>query len=149
MLAVAPVRQFTPHSSLLACIESLARDHDLGVTQTDLIRRFPWPCRLGHPEEGRVTLRDALEVIAEIGLSDSSETIIGPQGLNQLGDRIRQGVFLRVESEFGSDQWWRLAAVHPDGVEVMQPEADDPAQFGFIGWEELARLSVWSLAFDH
>jgi len=146
---IAAVRSIRPQSGLLACIESIARDRKMSASQQALLQRFPRRCRRFQADEGRIEYRDALELMADLGLADSFETVRELPALADLGDRVTRGVILGVPEINGAGpRWWRLAAVPGDGLVVMQPEAEDPASLVHVTWSEVARLGVWAVALD-
>lgn len=146
---VAAVRAIRPQSGLLACIESIARDRGRPASQQALLQHFPRRCRRFQPDEGRIGYRDALELISELGLAESFETVREPAGIADLGDRVGRGVILVVPESAGvPPRWWRLAAVPGDGVVVMQPEADEPSRLVHISWAEVARAGLWAVVLD-
>lgn len=148
-LSVAPVRAVRPQSGLLACIESIALDRGRPASQVALLQRFPRRCRRFRTDEGRIDYRDALELMADIGLADSFETVRELAGMADLGDRVRRGVILGVPESAGTaPRWWRLAAVQGDGVLVMQPEADDPARLVHMAWAALEQAGIWAVVLD-
>lgn len=146
---IAAVRAIRPQSGLLACIESVARDRKMSVSQQALLQRFPRRCRRFQADEGRIEYRDALELMADLGLADSFETVRELPALADLGDRVARGVILCVPENNGAGpRWWRLAAVPGDGLVVMQPETEDPSRLAHIAWSEVERLGAWAVALD-
>jgi hypothetical protein len=146
---VAPVRAIRPQSGLLACIESIARDRGRPASQQALLQRFPRRCRRFRTDEGRIDYRDALELMADLGLAESFETVCDPPGLADLGDRIARGVILAVPGPSGGEsRWWRLAAVEGAGLLAMQPEAGEPARLAHVAWPEVGRAGIWAVALD-
>jgi hypothetical protein len=147
--AVAPVRAIRPQAGLLACIESIALGRGRPASQQALLQHFPRRCRRFQADEGRIGYRDALELMSDLGLADSFETVREPAGLADLGDRVGRGVILVVPSAAGGEpRWWRLAAVRGDGIAVMQPEAEDPARLLALSWPEVERAGIWAVALD-
>ena len=110
-------------------VESIARDRNIRVDQTALSWRYPHYRRKPASDRGRVGVRAALEIMADLGLSSNSETVHG-RALAMLAARISHGVLLVVEDDFGRTRWWRIAEIRPEGVRVMQPEAADPGRLG-------------------
>lgn len=146
---VAAVRAIRPQSGLLACIESIARDRKVSVSQQALLQRFPRRCRRFQADEGRVDYRDALELMAELGVADSFETVREIPGLADLGDRVTRGVLLCVpDASGGQPRWWRLAGVKGGGIVAMQPESADPARFAEVTFAELESVGAWALVLD-
>ncbi len=146
---VAAVRAIRLQSGLLACIESIARDRKMSLSQQALLQRFPRRCRRFQADEGRIDYRDALELMAELGVADSFETVRDMAGIADLGDRVMRGVLLCMPDARGvAPLWWRLAGVKGGGLVVMQPEAADPAQFAEISFAELESADAWALALD-
>jgi hypothetical protein len=148
-LPVAPVRAIRPQSGLLACIESIARDCGRPASQQALLQHFPRRCRRFQADEGRIGYRDALELMADLGLAESFETVRDLAGIADLADRVDRGVILAVPSAAGGEpRWWRLAAVRGDGIAVMQPEAEDPTHLMALSWPEVEHAGIWALALD-
>jgi hypothetical protein len=146
---VAAVRAIRPQSGLLACIESIARDRKMSVSQQALLQRFPRRCRRFQADEGRIDYRDALELMAELGVADSFETVREIPGLADLGDRVTRGVLLCVpDANGGQPRWWRLAGVKGGGIVAMQPEAEDPARFAEIAFAVLESAGAWAVVLD-
>lgn len=145
--AVTPVRQVGEDCGLLACIESIAYDRNIRIDQPSLSWRYPHYRRKGSSDRGRVGVRAALEIMADLGLSSNSETVHG-RALAVLAAKIPSGVLICVEDDLGRTRWWRLAAIDAGGVRVMQPEAADPACFATLTWEELEAQHGCALAFD-
>ena len=145
--SVTPVRQAGEDCGLLACIESIARDRHIRIDQASLSWRYPHYRRKGSADRGRVGVRAALEIMADLGLSSNSETVHG-RALGVLAAKIPSGVLLCVEDDLGGTRWWRLAAIEPGGVRVMQPESADPAHFAVLTWDELEAQHGCALAFD-
>ena len=147
LLPVTPVRQVGEDCGLLACIESIARDRNIRVDQTALSWRYPHYRRKPASVRGRVGVRAALEIMADLGLSSNSETVHG-RALAMLAARISHGVLLVVEDDFGRTRWWRIAEIRPEGVRVMQPEAADPGRLVALTWDEVEAVRGCALAFD-
>lgn len=145
--SVTPVRQVGEDCGLLACIESIARDRNIRVDQAALSWRYPHYRRKSGSDRGRVGVRAALEIMADLGLSSNSETVHG-RALAMLAGKIPRGVLLVVEDNFGGTRWWRIAGIAPDHVCVMQPEAVDPSRFVELTWDEIETLHGCALAFD-
>lgn len=146
---VAAVRAIRPQAGLLACIESIARDRKMFLSQQALLQRFPRRCRRFQTDEGRIDYRDALELMAALGLADSFETVRDIPGLADLGDRITRGVMLCVpDASGGQPRWWRLAGVKGTCILAMQPESEDPAQFAEVSFVALESAGAWALALD-
>lgn len=146
---IAAVRAIRPQSALLACIESIARDRKMSVSQQALLQRFPRRCRRFQADEGRIEYRDALDLMADLGLADSFETVRELPALADLGDRVTRGVILCVpESKGAGPRWWRLAAVRSDGLVAMQPETEDPSSLVHLAWPEIERLGAIAVALD-
>jgi hypothetical protein len=132
---------------MLACIESIARDRNIRVDQATLSWRYPHYRRKPASDRGRVGVRAALEIMADLGLSTNSETVHG-RALAMLAAKIPSGVLLVVEDDFGRTRWWRIAEIGPEGVRVMQPEAADPGRLVALTWDEVEALRGCALAFD-
>jgi hypothetical protein len=147
--AVAPVRAIRPQSGLLACLESIARDRRRPASQQALLQRFPRRCRRFQADEGRVEYRDALELMAELGLADSFETVREVPGIADLGERVGRGIILCVPAAGGGEpRWWRIASVGGTGIRAMRPESEDPAVLTECAWSELERAGAWAVALD-
>jgi hypothetical protein len=144
---VTPVRQVGEDCGLLACIESIARDRNIRVDQASLSWRYPHYRRKPASDRGRVGVRAALEIMADLGLSSNSETVHG-RALAMLAAKIPNGVLLVVEDDFGGTRWWRIAEITPGSVRVMQPEAADPGQLAELTWDEVEARRGCALAFD-
>jgi hypothetical protein len=144
---VTAVRQVGADCGLLACIESIARDRNISVDQASLSWRYPHYRKKAASDRGRVGVRAALEIMADLGLSSNSETVHG-RALAMLAAKIPSGVLLVVEDDFGGTRWWRIAGMTPEAVRVMQPEAPDPACFAELTWDEIEALRGCALAFD-
>jgi hypothetical protein len=144
---VTPVRQVGEDCGLLACIESIAHDRNIRIDQASLSWRYPHYRRKGSSDRGRVGVRAALEIMADLGLSSNSETVHG-RALAVLAAKIPSGVLICVEDDLGRTRWWRLAAIEADGIRVMQPEAADPSRLVALSWSDLEARHGCALAFD-
>lgn len=144
---VAPVRQIDEDCGLLACVESIARDRNLRLDQAALSGRYPHLRRRPASDRGRMGVRAALEIMADLGLSSNSETVHG-RALAMLATRIPGGVLLVVEDGLGRTRWWRIAEILSQGVRVMQPEAPDPGRYGLLTWDEIESMRGCAVAFD-
>ena len=138
------VQQITPFTCGLACIESLTRDFNVGITQCEMLVKYKG-LLLGEVSRledfGAITSLKVAEILEDRGLNGVLYTSENLAGLIEALLNCPQGIIwheIKMEDNKNKNHFFRLSDYNKNSnqVFVMNPQFDLPA--AKTGWVDLS-----------